>query len=111
MIKLDQYIQERKIEHIHLLKLDIEGHELFGLRGLGEYLKGDFIDYIQFEYGGANLDSKTSLMELYSLLINNGFKIAKVMKGGLKIQDYSPLRENFQYSNYVAISKRILNLK
>ncbi len=53
-VRLDTYITERSIDHIHFLKLDIEGHELAALHGLGTFRSGEFIDFIQFEYGGAN---------------------------------------------------------
>ena len=58
--RADTYIRSKNIEHINLLKIDVEGHEIAALYGFGDYLNGDFIDYIQFEYGGANLDSHTN---------------------------------------------------
>jgi len=103
--RLDGYIEESNIQHIEFIKIDIEGHELRAFEGFGKYLDGDFIDYIQFEYGGANLDSRTSLMEIYHFLSCKGFSVAKIMPGGLDIREYSPFMDNFQYSNYVAISK------
>ena len=106
--RLDTYIEEQKITHIDLLKIDIEGHELKAFEGLGKYLDGDFIDYIQFEYGGANLDAHSSLLEFYTLLQQRGFVIAKIMPNGLDIRDYSSFMENFYYANYVAISQRVL---
>ena len=71
-------------------------------------MNGDFIDYIQFEYGGANLDSHSSLMEIYKLLSDNGFKVTKVMPNGLEIREYAPFMDNFNYSNYVAISEKVI---
>ncbi len=106
--RLDKYIDNKNIKHINFIKIDIEGHELKALGGLGKYLSNDFIDFIQFEYGGANLDSHTSLMEIYKLLKDSGFVIAKVMPNGLEIRDYSPYMENFMYSNYMAISRKVL---
>ena len=100
------YIEEHAIKHIDLLKIDVEGHELKVLQGFEKYLSVDFIDYIQFEYGGANLDSHTSLLELYS---KRHFLIAKILPKGLEIRTYQSYMENFMYANYVAISKRILN--
>lgn len=102
--RLDEYITEKKIKHIDFIKIDIEGHELKALEGLGNYLHSNFIDYIQFEYGGANLDSHTSLMEIYKFLTERNFKIAKIMPYGLESRSYSPFMENFNYSNYVAFS-------
>ena len=105
--RLDNYIEEKNINHIDFVKIDIEGHELKAFEGFGKYLNGDFIDYIQFEYGGANLDSHTSLMEIYKFLRTRGFRIAKVMTTGLEVREYKPYMDNFNYSNYVAISDRI----
>lgn len=103
-IRLDEYIRNTHVSHIHFMKIDIEGHELTAFKGMGNYLNADFIDFIQFEYGGANLDSKTSLMEFYELFEEKGFKIAKIMPKGLQLRDYKPYMENFDYANYVAIS-------
>jgi FkbM family methyltransferase len=107
--RIDKYIEEKNINHIDFIKIDIEGHELKAFEGFGKYLNSDFIDYIQFEYGGANLDSHSSLMEIYKLLSNSGFKIAKIMSNGLELREYSPFMENFNYCNYVAISNKMAN--
>ncbi len=104
----EEYINQKQITHIDYLKIDIEGHELKAFEGFGEYLSSDFIDYIQFEYGGANLDSHTSLMGLYAFLERRRFKIAKILPKGLEIRLYNPNMENFRYANYVAISNHIL---
>ncbi|RLA72783.1 MAG: methyltransferase FkbM [Epsilonproteobacteria bacterium] len=105
--RLDNYIEEHNIEHIDFVKIDIEGHELKALEGFGKYLNGDFIDYIQFEYGGTNLDAHTSLMDIYKFLEERGFNIAKIMPKGIEIRNYTPYMDNFNYANYVAVSKRI----
>lgn len=105
--KMDEYIEEKAIEHIDFIKIDIEGHELKAFYGFGKYLNSDFVDYIQFEYGGANLDSHTSLMGLYKFFEQRNFNIAKIMSNGLEIRKYDPFMDNFNYSNYVAISNRI----
>lgn len=105
--RMDEYIEEKNIEHIDFIEIDIEGHELKAFEGFGKYLNNDFVDYIQFEYGGANLDSHTSLMDIYKFLGDRGFKIAKIMKDGLEIRKYSPYMDNFIYSNYVAISNKV----
>lgn len=106
--RADGYIQSKNIKHINLLKIDIEGHELSALAGFGSYLTSDFIDLIQFEYGGANLDSHTSLLDFYNLLLPLGFKIAKIMPNYLELREYNPRFDNFVYANYVAISDRLL---
>ena len=103
------YIEKNSIEHIDLLKIDVEGHEIKSLMGFGKYLNSNFIDYIQFEYGGANLDSHTNLLDFYDLLLPAGFKITKIMNGYLELRDYNPRFDNFVYCNYIAVSKNILS--
>jgi len=107
-IRLDGYIEELGIGHVQFMKIDIEGHELSALRGLGRYLSADFIDFVQFEYGGANLDSHSSLLDLYTIFGDAGFTIAKIMPKGLAVTPYRPAMDNFNYANYVAISQRVL---
>ena len=108
VIKSSDYIKENNIDHIHFIKIDIEGHEYTAFKGLGEFLNPDFIDFIQFEYGGANIDSKTSLKEIYYLFLQHNFTLAKVMPEGLLIREYKDWMENFQNANYVAVSNIIL---
>ena len=103
--RLDDYINENEIDRINFIKIDIEGHELDAFRGLGDYLSADFIDAIQFEYGGANLDSHTSLKEIFDTLTNAGFNLYKVMPTHLEYREYRPWMDNFRYANYVALSK------
>ncbi len=107
-IRLDDYVVAQDIKHINFLKIDIEGHELAAFEGLGAYLNSGFIDFVQFEYGGANLDSHTTLMDFYTLFEKAGFVMAKVMRTGLEIRPYRPWMDNFQYANYVAVSQKIL---
>ena len=108
--RLDEYIEENDIMHIDFMKVDVEGHEMAVFEGMGKYLDSDFIDYIQFEYGGANLDSMTSLMNFYELFETKGFKLAKVMPSGLQLRNHETFLENFVYSNYVAISEELIEI-
>lgn len=106
---LAQYITANNINHVNLLKFDIEGHELAALKGLGDFLNPDFIDAIQFEYGIANFESHTSLYDLFCLFENSGFELYKIMPTYLEKRKYEGMRmETFQYANYAALSPRKL---
>jgi FkbM family methyltransferase len=37
-VRMDEYLLERRIQQVGFIKIDVEGHELSVLRGLGEYL-------------------------------------------------------------------------
>ena len=102
--RADQYIEEKGIERIHVIKIDVEGHEKAVLEGFGEYLRPTFIDCIQFEYNNTNIDAGTTLFEFYRLLEEKGFVLTKMMPRGLEIRPYYYFMENFTYANYVALS-------
>jgi FkbM family methyltransferase len=102
------YLSQKDLAHIHLLKLDVEGHELQVLRGLGERLSPKVIDFIQFEYGGTTLDAGTSLRDLYRLLEGAGFRVAKLMRHSLELRPYAHALDNFRYQNFVAASEDLL---
>jgi len=108
--RMDKYIESVNIAKINLIKIDVEGHELKVMEGLGEYLSSDFIDFIQFEYGGTNIDSHTNLLDFFELLTRKGFKICKIMKNNLEIREYNPRYDNFAYQNWVAISNNVINV-
>ncbi|MBI2427782.1 MAG: FkbM family methyltransferase [Ignavibacteriales bacterium] len=106
LVRLDTYLSDHNVQRIDFLKIDIEGHELAAFRGLGTYLNAGFIKAIQFEYGGANLDSGTTLKQIYQLLQSSGFRIFKIMKHHIERRPYELKMENYQYANFVALSPK-----
>lgn len=100
---LDHFCVVNNIDHIDLLKLDTEGAEWFIFLGAQELLNRRAITLIQFEYGGCNIDSKTTLQQMYELLTSKGYSVYRIVPNGLvEIHTWDPKLENFQYSNYFA---------
>ncbi len=102
--RLDNYIEEKEIPHIHLLKIDVEGHELKAFQGLGKFLDAKFIDIVQFEYGGTNIDAGTHLKQFFDLFEHADFQLFKIMRDYVEPRTYHLNMENFNYANYLAIS-------
>ena len=105
--RLDIYIREKSIKKIDLLKMDVEGHELFAFKGFGDFLNPAFIKAIQFEYGGTYLDSRTSLKEVYALFESKGYIIFKIMRNHLERREYESKMDNFQYANFIAVGEQL----
>ena len=105
LMRLARYIRDAGLAHIHFLKIDVEGSEFAVLNGAEEFLRPDFVDFIQFEYGGTNLDARVPLKAFFDCLEQKGFVVAKVMSTGLRVKDYSPWMDNYLYANYVALSE------
>ena len=108
LLRLDGYLDQHGIAQVDLLKLDIEGSELAALRGLGEKLRPELVDVIQFEYGGATLDAGASLRDSYQLLTAQGYVVAKLFPAALEVRSYRPWMEHYAFANYVALSPRWL---
>lgn len=107
--RLDEYIVSHNIEKINLLKIDVEGNELNVLNSLGDFLNNNLIDFIQFEYGGSNIDSRTNLLDFFRLLEGKNFVLCRILKSGnLEIRSYDPILENFVSQNWVAVSSNFL---
>ncbi len=102
---LDCFCQDKNINHIHFLKMDVEGHEIKVLNGASKLLGERKIDFIQFEFGGCNIDSRTYFQDFYYLL-KDKYKIYRIVKDGLyEIKNYKESYEAFITTNYLAEKK------
>ncbi len=107
IVSLDAYCIDREIDHIHLLKLDLEGGELDALRGAGRLIERDAIDVIQFEFGQPSLGARTYFADLFSLLAPR-YEIYRVLPAGLeRIPAYHETLEVFMSTNYLAVSRHV----
>ncbi len=102
---LDTFCQIQVIPKIDFLKLDVEGHELSVLQGASHLLAKKAIQFIQFEFGGANIDSRTYFQDFYYLLKDH-YTIYRILSDGLQeITTYNERYEIFLASNFLAIAK------
>lgn len=102
---IDIYCKEKSIDRIHFLKLDIEGNEYKALLGAKNMIELKKIDYIQFEFGGANIDSRTYFQDLFYLLNDKYFIYRVLIDGIVEIALYSERFEIYNTINYLAVKK------
>ncbi len=87
-IKLTDFIKQKKIIKIDILKIDTEGYEFEVLKGLGDSIK--LVNYIYFEHHYDNMIKKNyKFSQIHSYLDASGFD--RVFK--IKM----PLRKSFDY--------------
>ena len=103
---VDEFCRKNDIAHINFLKLDIEGHELYCLEGAVEMMKNRNIDFIQFEFGGCNIDSRTYFQDFWYLL-KDQYNIYRIVRDGLvQIHQYNERLEIFKNINFLAELKK-----
>ncbi len=104
-IKFEDYWKEKLVsKSIDICKIDIEGHEMDALHGLGESL--NYINVIQFEFGGCNIDTKTFFQDFWYFFEERGFDLFRISPFGLiHITKYRETDEFFVSTNYLAKKK------
>lgn len=100
---LDQAVIDESLDHIDLLKLDVEGNELAVLSGAKEMLAARAIRVIQWEFGGCNIDSRTFFQDFWYLLSSTHDVFRLVRDGVWPIRTYRETLEQFVTTNYVAV--------
>ena len=102
---IDQVIESQKINFVDFMKMDIEGHKLFALRGAKQSLAARRIGALSFEFGCGNINSRTFFRDFWELLTGAGFSIWRIAPSGkdIPVQNYYEDMEYFRgATNYVA---------
>ncbi|MEM6338708.1 MAG: FkbM family methyltransferase [Pseudomonadota bacterium] len=95
---LTNLVSRHEFDRIDFLKLDLEGHELEALKGAEPLLINHTIRAMQFEFGGANIDSRTYLRDFWELLHEkHGYTLYRLIPNRklIKIEKYSESLERF----------------
>ena len=104
---IDQFCSDNQVTQIHFLKLDVEGHEWSVLQGASAMIESDKISFIQFEFGGGNIDARTYFKDFF-LLLHPKYRLYRILKDGLfEIENYNEQLEIFQSSNFLAIHRNV----
>lgn len=104
VVTLDNVIANKKLKRVDFLKMDIEGHELFALKGAMTALSQGYIKALSFEFGAGNVNSRTFFRDFWDLLTPLGFELRRICPGGVTV----PIREYYEdleffrgVSNYI----------
>ena len=104
----DYWNEEINSEFIDLFKIDVEGHEVDVLKGIGEKISN--IKLIQFEFGGCNIDTRTFFQDFWYFFNENNFKIFRISPFGLiELSKYKEIYESFSTTNFLCLNKEFYN--
>ena len=108
VVRIDAQLEQREIERVDYMKMDVEGHEIFALRGLGRYIEERRILAFSFEFGSANVNSRTFFRDFWEMLDPLGYEISRIAPGGVRvpIRSYYETLEFFRgATNYLATAR------
>lgn len=102
---IDDFCKKNNIFEILFLKIDVEGFEMEVINGALEMIKSGKIRFLQFEFGGTQIHSRTFFKDFWDLL-SPFFKINKILVDGLEeLKTYDERLEIYSYSNFLCILK------
>jgi len=105
VIRGDDYVRERGIKTIDVLKIDVEGMEERVLRGLEQAFSERRIRLVQFEYNTTNIVSKFLLRDAYNFFTPLGYQVGKLYPNYVDFRDYHYRHEDFCGPNMVVVHK------
>ncbi len=102
VIRGDDYLRTHSIEHVDLLKVDVEGAEKSVLDGFSGALDRDAISMIQLEYGWPNAYAGFLLKDMHAMFRTRGYVFGKIYPEGVAFKTYELDDEDFLGPNYLA---------
>ncbi len=101
----DDYCRVKALEHVDFVKIDVEAAEWMVLQGLGEMIRQQRIDIIQFEYGTGSIITKFMLRDYYDFFVPLGYAVGKIYPTYVEFRDYEFRHEDFAGPNFLAVRK------
>lgn len=103
--RLDSFCVNHKIDRIHFLKIDTEGHEYEVFKGSKDLIENKMIDVIQFEFNEMNVISRVFFKDFF-MLLNTNYKLFRLHPQKLEeIKKYDTRYEIFKFQNIIAVKR------
>jgi hypothetical protein len=108
---LDAFAADAELDHLTLVKIDTEGHDLAVLRGAQKLLAERRISVAQFEYNHRWIDARSFLRDAFDLFALHGYSVGKLTPKGIEFYpSWDAELETFVEGNYVACAAGIADL-
>lgn len=103
-LTLDDFCSSRGVERINLIKTDTEGHDFSILKGAKGMLQAGRIDVYQFEYNHMWAYSHAFLRDVFLLIRETPYRLARMMPGHIELVDeWHPELDRFMAGNYLLL--------
>jgi len=106
---LSDFCRKEEIGHIHLVKIDTEGHDLHVLKGAADLLEAGRIDVVQFEYNHRWVYARSFLKDIFDLVERLPYRVARIRSEHLEAYEgWHPEMERFFEANYALVREPAL---
>jgi FkbM family methyltransferase len=97
VLRLDDFIEQRKIDRIDFMKMDLEGGEFEALKGAAICMRTGVLKAFSFEFGISNVNSRVFFRDIYHLLAENRYNLFRITPAGrlIRLKTYSEDDECF----------------
>jgi FkbM family methyltransferase len=100
---MDSYIDRSGLDHVTLVKIDAEGHDLAVLRGAQALFTQKRISVAQFEYNHRWVYARAFLRDAFEFLEPLGYRLGKLTPRGVEFYPgWDAELEKFVEGNYIA---------
>jgi len=106
VLRLDDFIEQRKIGRIDFMKMDLEGGEFEALKGAATCMRTGVLKAFSFEFGISNVNARVFFRDIYHLLAENHYNLFRVTPAGrlIRLKTYSEDDEYFaRTTTYLAM--------
>jgi FkbM family methyltransferase len=106
---IDQYCLDHDIAYIDIVKIDTEGNDFRVLNGAQALLRGGKAGVVQFEYNHRWILSRAYLKDVFDLIKDSPYRLAKVCSSSLDIYaEWHPELERFFETNYALVHEQLV---
>ena len=104
---IDTYASLHGIDHIDLLKIDVEGYDLHVLEGAQQMLEAQQIDLFVFEYNSAWVLTRRYLRDAVLFFATKPYRLFRLFNGFLSQLEFSHEEERFDHTTmFAGVSER-----
>jgi FkbM family methyltransferase len=104
MRTIDDFLVAESIDHVDILKIDVEGYELQVLNGARNAIREHRIDVIAFEFGIHQIEARAFFLDFYKFFVANGYRLYQAICGGLQPVDRYEYRYEKFDDNYIFVA-------
>ncbi len=106
-VTLDNFLKEHRLDHVHLLKIDAEGHDFQVLKGAEESIRNECVDVVQFEYSHRWIFARFFLRDVFRFVEKTPYSLVRICADRVeRLPRWHPELERYFDANFALVHPR-----